>query len=333
MPTVHPALIDSLGREHSYLRISLTERCNLRCVYCMPADGVALKPREEILTFEEIVRLAHLFVRAGVDKIRLTGGEPLVRKDVEDLAERLGNLHTEGLRTLAITTNGLLLPRKLPRLQKAGVNLLNISLDTLDAAKFEAISRRPGLETVLEAIDLAVELGFEPVKINCVVLRGLNDDELPDFVALTRDRPIDVRFIEYMPFDDNGWHDGSMLPYAEMLKLLRAQFDLEVVPGSASDTSKTFRVPGFRGRVGFISSMSDHFCAGCNRLRITADGNLKVCLFGPAEFSLRDAMRAGASDEDLLGVIDAAVKRKKPSHAGMHAIAATPNRPMILIGG
>ena len=325
-------LTDTFGRRHTYLRISLTERCNLRCQYCMPEEGVPLSPRDHLLTFEEIVRLARLFVRLGVDKIRLTGGEPLVRKDVEHLVEWLGQL--PGLRTLALTTNGLLLPKKLARLQAAGVGLLNISLDTLRPERFTVITRRPGLPLVLEALDQAVAAGYDPVKVNCVVLRGFNDDELADFVALTEHRPFEIRFIEYMPFDGNGWNDGRFMPYTDMIARIEERFPaLERLQDGPHDTSKTYRVPGFRGRVGFITSMSEHFCHSCNRLRLTADGHLKVCLFGQAEVSLRDALRSGADDETLAATIRAAVQRKKAAHAGMYELARSENRPMILIGG
>ena len=289
-------------------------------------------PRAELLTFEEIERLARLFVEAGVDKIRLTGGEPLVRKNVEELVERLGGI--EGLETLAITTNGLLLPKKLSALHAAGVNLFNISLDTLDPARFEFITRRKGFDLVMEAIDMAVEYGYRPVKINCVVMKGFNDDELGDFVAMTRDRPLEIRFIEYMPFDGNGWNDGRFMPYREMIERIEVDHPgLKRLQDGPNDTSKTYRVDGYAGRVGFITSMSEHFCGSCNRLRITADGNLKVCLFGRAEVSLRDAMRGGATDDELRAIIAAAVQRKKAAHAGMYEIAASENRPMILIGG
>lgn len=325
-------LTDTFGRVHTYLRISLTERCNLRCQYCMPAEGVPLKPHADILTFEEIERIATLFVRAGVTKIRLTGGEPLVRKDVEEVVRRIGRI--PGLQTFAMTTNGLLIPKKLPALHAAGLNLLNISLDTLQADRFATITRREGFEVVLRAIDMAIEYGYRPVKVNCVVMRGFNDDELVDFVTLTQTKPIEVRFIEYMPFEGNGWQDDRFMAYTEMIERI-----VERHPGLArqddgpNETSKTYRVPGYAGSVGFITSMSEHFCGGCNRLRITADGNLKVCLFGNAEVSLRDVIRAGATDEELGAVIEAAVLRKKAAHAGMYNIAAGENRPMILIGG
>jgi len=329
---VSDTLTDTFGRPHSYLRISLTERCNLRCQYCMPAEGVTLQPRERILTFEEIERIARLFAAEGVDKIRLTGGEPLVRKNVEDLVDRLGRI--EGVRTLAMTTNGLLLPKKLDRLRAGGINLLNISLDTLQEERFDRITRRTGLPTVLQAIELAIEAGYDPVKVNCVVMRGFNDDEVADFVEFTRDRPVEVRFIEYMPFTGNGWNDSTFVPYTEVLGTIEAVHPkLERRSDGPNDTSKTYAVPGYRGSVGFITSMSEHFCGSCNRLRITADGNLKVCLFGNAEVSLRDRMRGGASDDELRHLVAAAVGRKKAAHAGMYEIASSENRPMILIGG
>ncbi|XP_027814211.1 molybdenum cofactor biosynthesis protein 1 isoform X2 [Ovis aries] len=307
-------LTDSFGRRHSYLRISLTERCNLRCQYCMPEEGVPLTPKADLLTTEEILTLARLFVKEGVDKIRLTGGEPLIRPDVVDIVAQLRRL--EGLRTIGITTNGINLARLLPQLQKAGLSAINISLDTLVPAKFEFIVRRKGFHKVMEGIHKAIELGYSPVKVNCVVMRGLNEDELLDFVALTEGLPLDVRFIEYMPFDGNRWNFKKMVSYKEMLDTLRQQWpELEKLPEEESSTAKAFKIPGFRGQVSFITSMSEHFCGTCNRLRITADGNLKVCLFGNSEVSLRDHLRGGASEEELLRVIGAAVGRKKRQHA------------------
>ncbi|XP_030615325.1 molybdenum cofactor biosynthesis protein 1 isoform X3 [Delphinapterus leucas] len=307
-------LTDSFGRRHSYLRISLTEKCNLRCQYCMPEEGVPLTPKADLLTTEELLTLARLFVKEGVDKIRLTGGEPLIRPDVVDIVAQLHQL--EGLRTIGITTNGINLARLLPQLQEAGLSTINISLDTLVPAKFEFIVRRKGFHKVMEGIHKAIELGYSPVKVNCVVMRGLNEDELLDFVALTEGLPLDVRFIEYMPFDGNKWNFKKMVSYKEMLDTLRQQWpELEKLPEEESSTAKAFKIPGFRGRVSFITSMSEHFCGTCNRLRITADGNLKVCLFGNSEVSLRDHLRAGASEEELRRIIGAAVGRKKRQHA------------------
>nr|XP_046268627.1 molybdenum cofactor biosynthesis protein 1 isoform X2 [Scatophagus argus] len=324
-------LTDSFGRRHSYLRISLTEKCNLRCQYCMPEEGVKLTPRGQLLSTSEILTLARLFVQEGVEKIRLTGGEPLIRPDVLDIISELKKL--EGLKTVAVTTNGMNLARLLPKLKDAGLDLINISLDTLVPAKFEFIVRRKGFHKVIEGIDKAIEMGYNPVKVNCVVMRGLNEDELLDFVALTEKKPLEVRFIEYMPFDGNRWNFKKMVSYQEMLDRIRQQWpNMEMLQSEHTDTAKTFQVPGFKGQVGFITSMSDHFCGSCNRLRITADGSLKVCLFGNSEVSLRDVLRSGASDEELLQIIGAAVGRKKKQHAGMFTISQMKNRPMILIG-
>ncbi|KAJ0682438.1 putative lyase [Helianthus annuus] len=325
-------LVDSFGRLHTYLRISLTERCNLRCQYCMPAEGVELTPSPLVMSQSEIIRVANLFVSSGVNKIRLTGGEPSIRKDIEEICSQLSNL--KGLKTLAMTTNGLALTRKLPKLKDCGLNLLNISLDTLVPAKFEFMTRRKGHERVMESIYRAVDLGYNPVKVNCVVMRGFNDDEICDFVELTKDKPINVRFIEFMPFDGNVWNVKKLVSYAEMLDIVGKRFTgLQRIKDHPTETAKNFTIDGHQGTVSFITSMTNHFCSGCNRLRLLADGNLKVCLFGPSEVSLRDPIRNGADDNELRQIISAAVKRKKASHAGMFDIAKTPNRPMIHIGG
>ncbi|XP_015434975.1 PREDICTED: molybdenum cofactor biosynthesis protein 1 isoform X2 [Dufourea novaeangliae] len=308
-------LTDSFGRYHTYLRISVTERCNLRCLYCMPAEGVTLTKNDGILRTEEIIKIADLFVKEGVRKIRLTGGEPTVRKDIVDIIAGLKEL--PGLKQIAITTNGLTLTRQLPSLQRAGLDAINISLDTLKEYRFEQFTRRKGWSRVVGAIDLAIQLGYNPVKVNCVVLKGFNDDEIINFVNLTKDRPIDVRFIEYMPFQGNDWNENKMVSFDSMKRTIRDVYpDLCRLPTEYNETSKAYRVPGFRGQVGFITSMSQHFCDTCNRLRITADGNLKVCLFeGKGEVSLRDALRNGASDESLKEMIGMAVRRKKKQHA------------------
>ncbi|XP_043226198.1 GTP 3',8-cyclase, mitochondrial-like isoform X3 [Amphibalanus amphitrite] len=324
-------LTDSFGRFHDYLRISLTERCNLRCTYCMPEDGVPLTERSHLLTTDEVIRLAGLFSAAGVTKVRLTGGEPLVRADLADIIAGLKTV--AGIRSVAITTNGVVLARRLAALQAAGLDALNISLDTLVPAKFELISRRRGFHRVWQGIQTALAAGYDPVKLNCVVMRGVNDEELEDFATLAETYRLDVRFIEYMPFDGNRWNDRKMVPYGEMVERLRRRWpDLERIADRPNDTSKAYRAPGWVGQVGFITSMSEHFCGTCNRLRLTADGNLKVCLFGNSEVSLRDALRQGSSDEELMTIVGAAVGRKKKQHAGMLDLAAMKNRPMILIG-
>ncbi|TPX69081.1 hypothetical protein SpCBS45565_g02743 [Spizellomyces sp. 'palustris'] len=317
-----PQLTDTFGRQHSYLRISLTEKCNLRCTYCMPAEGVPLSPKDHILSTPEVLRLAKLFVTEGVTKIRLTGGEPTIRKDLMDIIAGLNDLRSIGLKTIGMTTNGLALKRKLPALREAGLDQLNISLDTLDVFKFELMTRRrvatmKGFQNVMDSITGAVSVGFDAVKLNAVVIKNVNDDEVVRFVELTKDLPINVRFIEYMPFDGNKWNEAKFVSYKNMLARIKETYpEVIKLTDDANDTSKAYAVPGFSGKIGFITSMSEHFCGSCNRLRLLADGNLKVCLFGNAEVNLRDAMRSGVQDDKLLDVIGAAVKRKKKQHAG-----------------
>jgi cyclic pyranopterin phosphate synthase len=330
---------DAFGRVHTYLRVSLTERCNLRCVYCMPAAGVPLAPRPELLTADETLALVRLFVAAGVTKVRLTGGEPTVRSDLPALAAAIGALRP-ALRTLALTTNGLTLERLLPRLIDAGLHAVNVSLDTLRADRFERLTRRRGLEAVRGSIAAALAAGLrDPVKVNVVVIRGVNDDEIVDFVAWTTRAPVHVRFIEVMPFDGNEWSRDAVVASAEIVARVRIAFPsfARVAGADAGATAEDWAVAGAPGRVGFVSSMSDAFCGTCSRLRLTADGALKTCLFGADEVSLRDALRAGVAPADLLRVVRAAVLRKPfalGGHAGPDAIrAAAANRPMILIGG
>ncbi|OJD19600.1 molybdenum cofactor biosynthesis protein A [Emergomyces pasteurianus Ep9510] len=362
-------LTDTFNRQHDYLRISVTERCNLRCLYCMPEEGVQLSPASKILTTPEIVYLSSLFVSQGVTKIRLTGGEPTVRKDIVPMMQQIGNLRRDGLRELCLTTNGISLHRKLDSMVEAGLTGVNLSLDTLDPFQFQLMTRRKGFEVVMKSVERILEMNKRgagiKLKINAVIMRGMNDREILPFVELGREKPIEVRFIEYMPFDGNKWSQGKMLPYKEMLSIIREKYpNLEKVADHKNDTSKTYRVPGFEGRVGFITSMTHNFCGTCNRLRITSDGNLKVCLFGNAEVSLRDmirkenngepidedamraldllesARRAGHAEHEslvnerereLLNIIGMAVKRKKAKHAGMGELKNMKNRPMILI--
>ncbi|KAI0115982.1 molybdenum cofactor biosynthesis protein 1 B [Nemania sp. FL0031] len=364
-------LIDSFHRQHDYLRISLTERCNLRCVYCMPEEGVPLSPQKDLLTTPEIIMLSSLFVSQGVTKIRLTGGEPTVRRDILPLMKQIGALRPQGLRELCLTTNGLALHRKLESMVETGLTGVNLSLDTLDPWQFQIMTRRKGFDAVMKSVERVLELNKHgagvKLKINCVVMRGINDREILSFVEMTREKDIEVRFIEYMPFDGNKWNEGKMFSYSEMLDLIREQHpSLERVQGHKNDTSKTYKIPGFIGSLGFITSMTHNFCGTCNRLRITSDGNLKVCLFGNAEVSLRDILRQSnngepiddatfeamkeaemdrgqslrdtaaapslsPNEQELLDVIGLAVKRKKKKHAGIGELEHMKNRPMILI--
>ncbi|KAL4269102.1 MoaC family protein [Pleurotus pulmonarius] len=332
---VAPALVDRFEREHDYLRISLTERCNLRCFYCMPEEGVELSSSGHILTNDEVVRLARLFVKSGVTKIRLTGGEPTIRKGISDIIRELNQLRPYGLRSIALTSNGIILHRQLEQFVQDGLTHLNISLDTLDPLKFEVMTRRRGHAAVLRTLGLALNSPSPlSVKLNAVIIKGLNDAEVLDFVALTKENDLSVRFIEFMPFAGNKWDKSKMVPSSELLSRISRQHpDLARAPDELNDTARSWKIPGHKGSFGFISSMSDHFCASCNRLRITADGQIKVCLFDAKEVSLRDQMRGGASDEDLLETIGRAVFNKKEKHAGMEDIDVLTNRPMILIGG
>lgn len=324
-------LTDSFGRHHTYLRISLTERCNLRCKYCMPADGVPLSPKSHLLTTDEIYYLANIFVEQGIRKIRLTGGEPTVRRDIVSIIEKLKQIPK--LENVGLTTNGLVLTRLLVPMQKAGLDAINISLDTLKPKKFEEITRRKGWERVIAGLDLAIQLGYKP-KINCVLMKNFNEDEICDFVEFTKDRNVDVRFIEYMPFSGNKWQTDRLMSFKETLQVIQKQYpNFKALENGPNDTSKAFTVPGYTGQVGFITSMTEHFCGTCNRLRITADGNIKVCLFGNKEFSLRDAIRNKCSEEELIDLIATAVQRKRKQHAGMLNLSQMENRPMILIGG
>jgi cyclic pyranopterin phosphate synthase len=326
------SLEDTHGRRHSYLRISLTEKCNLRCLYCMPEDGVELTPKEHVLTVDEITRLTTLFALSGVTKVRLTGGEPTIRRDLTDIVERISGI--PGIKDVGITSNGITLAKSLEELKNAGLSLLNLSLDTLRADRFEHMTRRKGHARVLKTIDTALDVGYDPVKVNVVVMKGVNDDEISDFVELTRNKNVNVRFIEYMPFDGNVWSTDKLVSYKEMKQEVEKNHaTLERCIDGYGEVAKNYRIPGYKGSVSFVTSMTSAFCSDCTRVRLMADGNLKVCLFGNNEVSLRDAMREGATDDDLLAVISAAVNRKKAAHAGMNILYRMKNRPMVKIGG
>ncbi|KDR85747.1 hypothetical protein GALMADRAFT_384082 [Galerina marginata CBS 339.88] len=327
-------LIDTFNRRHNYLRISLTERCNLRCFYCMPSEGVELSPDGKLLTNEEILRLATLFVKSGVTKIRLTGGEPTVRKGIAEIISSLNSLRPYGLKSIGMTSNGLVLHRRLPQLIENGLTHLNLSLDTLDPFKFELITRRRGHDAVLKALEVALASSLTSVKLNVVVIKDLNDSEVLDFVEMTKNEPLSVRFIEFMPFTGNKWDKKKMVESSELLKRIQGRHPtVQRAPDELNDTARSWTIPGYKGNFGFISSMSDHFCGTCNRLRLTADGQIKVCLFDATEVSLRDKLRVGASDDQLLEIIGRSVTGKKEKHAGMEDIDVVTNRPMILIGG
>lgn len=304
----------------------------------MPEHGIPLTPSNELLSRDEFLRVIEIFAKCGVKKVRLTGGEPLLYQGIVDIVKSIRSI--PGIDTLGMTTNGILLPRYLERLHDAGLNKLNISLDTLDESKFIMISRRNGLSKVLDSIKMAEALGFDPVKINCVVMRGINTDEIASLARMAEHRNLEVRFIEYMPFDDNHWSRAKMFSFMETMDVIEKEIGKKLVPSVArGETAKLFNIDGFRGRIGFITSMTTHFCGTCNRLRLTADGNVKNCLFGEEEVSLRDLIRRspqGASDAELEEAIRVCVTKKHFSHGGKNSpeeIAASHNRPMIRIGG
>mmetsp|Transcript_16535 Transcript_16535/g.23116 ORF Transcript_16535/g.23116 Transcript_16535/m.23116 type:complete len:384 (-) Transcript_16535:285-1436(-) len=328
-------LEDRFGRFHNYLRISLTERCNLRCTYCMPEEGVQLTPKEELLSAEEINRIVRVFIGEGVNRIRFTGGEPLLRKDLHDIVAATSELKPLGLREIAMTTNGITLGRKVPELKTAGLDSVNVSLDTLDPFKFQLLTRRNGMEKVMDSVQTCLDHGIK-TKVNAVIIRGVNDEDVEGFAALAEERPLEVRFIEYMPFDGNRWDSSKLVPYQELVEKIRGkypEFSRVRHEDAPNAVSKLWQVDGWKGRVGFITSMTEHFCGACNRVRITADGNLKACLFGNEEVSLRDAIREGAADSDLKMIIHETLQRKKARHAGMFDIAKDTMRPMTTIGG
>ena len=326
-----PPLIDTFGRTHDYLRISVTERCNLRCVYCMPAEGIDLVPRAAILSFEEIIRLVNLFASMGISKIRLTGGEPLIRKALPTLISKIRKIPQ--IKTIAMTTNGVLLSKHIDALKSAGLDKINLSLDTLREERFEKIARREHFSDVMAGLHKSLETGFTPLKINMVPLLGVNDDEILDFVALAKDKPIDIRFIEFMPFDQNQWREEKLFTYKQMQEIISKKYHLIASDRSPNDVATTYNIDGFIGSVSFISSMTNSFCSGCNRIRLLADGAIKNCLFSNNEISLRDAMRQGATDDDLEMLIRTSIQKKKEAHDPMATLHKLPNRSMIKIGG
>ncbi len=329
----HEPLTDSYGRIHDYLRISLTDKCNFRCTYCMPHDlPDDLSESSAMMRPEEIEHIAGIFVANGVKKIRLTGGEPLVRKHAAGIMERLAQFPVE----LAISTNGILLDRFFDVFQSCGIRSLNISLDTLDADRFREITYRNQFQEVMNNIRLAVTKGFH-VKVNVVVMKGINDDEIPAFVEWTRHEPIHVRFIEFMPFTGNAWEWDKVVGYREIVDRVKQHMQVLKLEDTRHETSKKFMVPGFAGTFAVISTMTDSFCGDCNRMRLTAEGRMKNCLFSATETDLLTPFRNG---EDITPLIRQSILDKKPALGGqfsMNDFALKPeeiyNRSMIRIGG
>lgn len=328
-------LQDNFGRDHAYLRISLIERCNLRCSYCMPEEGVQLSPKSHLMTYEEIYDIAKTFVKHGVTKIRLTGGEPLIRKDIPIILEKLATLPVE----LSITSNAVIVDKFIDILKASGIKSINVSLDSLDKEKFKHITRRDQFEKVYNNILLLVKEGFK-VKVNAVLMKDFNDNEIIDFINFTKDLPVSVRFIEFMPFDGNKWDMSKMVSYAEVMEYVNASFSeaqIERLQDAPNDTSKNYKIKDYKGSFAIISSVSNPFCDSCNRLRLTANGQLKNCLFSSGESDLLTTLRAGKPIEPI---IQKAVRAKFKIRGGMNTIEKlqepklhSKNRSMITIGG
>jgi cyclic pyranopterin phosphate synthase len=326
-------LVDTHGRVHTDLRISVTDRCNFRCSYCMPAEDMTWLPRDGILSYEEIERVALVLKGLGVTAVRLTGGEPLVRADLPSLVRKLSAL---GFEDLSLTTNGVGLPHLAGALYDAGLRRVNVSCDSLERERFAAITRRDALPAVLEGMDAAEEAGLAPVKVNVVLMRGVNDDEVVDFAAFARETGRAVRFIEYMPLDAaHAWERPDVVPAHEIVGRIDAVFPLERVGSRDDDPAPAdrYRFADGQGEIGVIASVTDNFCGTCNRLRLTADGALRNCLFATQESSLRDLLRSGASDADLEALCRQVVWSKAEGHGIDNPGFTPPARSMSQIGG
>ena len=358
---MHGLLQDSHGRVMRDLRVSVTDRCNFRCLYCLPEteeaadfyrsrlDGLRRvdpsattstpihrqwKPRSEILDFEEITRVVRIAVGLGIEKVRITGGEPLLRRGVERLVGSIAAI--PGVRDLAMTTNGALFAPVAGALRQAGLRRVSFSMDSLDPENFRRMTGRDGLAGVLDGIRRARELGFHPVKVNAVIIRGMNDHEIPDLVRFAVDEDLSLRFIEFMPLDSSrAWQRDRVVPGREILDRLRERFELQPVDASAnpSETARRWRVSGGRGEVGIIAPVSEPFCGHCNRLRLTADGKLRTCLFSLDEHDLRPLLRGGGSDEELASLLRDRVRHKEAGHRIGQADFVQPQRSMSCIGG
>jgi cyclic pyranopterin phosphate synthase len=333
LPGSMAPLADQFNRPITYLRISVTDRCNLRCVYCMPEQGLPWIPKGAILSFEEVVRIVEAGASAGLRSVRLTGGEPLIRRDLAALVRMLAAI--EGIDDISLSTNGLLLAEQVAELRAAGLRRVNVSLDTLRPDRFVEIARRPGLERVLEGIDAAIAAGLSPVKLNCVVMRGRNDDELGDFAALTRDRELYVRFIELMPVGENlGMQRDEYVSSDEILERVRTVGELEPVFGPGGNgPARYFAFAGARGAVAVISPLSHDYCERCNRVRLSADGRLRLCLFGDYEIDLRTPLRAGATRHDIAELLRGGMLIKPERHHLRLGEAASRMRAFSEIGG
>ncbi len=327
-------LVDSFGRVHNNLRISVTDRCNIRCFYCMPADNVEFMPKEELLSFEEIERVVRVGSTLGIDRVRLTGGEPLVRRDLHKLVRKLTAV--PGIVDIGITTNGVLLGEQAQQLRNAGLQRLNISLDALDPEVFKKVTRRDSYDKVIEGIAAARAAGFSPIKLNAVSVKGMTEDQIIPFAELARDTDTEVRFIEFMPLDaDSQWQRDKVLFAADIVAILENTFGpLRSVPANNPNApAKDFEFADGRGRIGLIASVSQPFCGSCNRFRLTAEGKLRNCLFSHEETDVRGLLRGDGSDEQIAQAMLTCIAAKKEGHEINTARFIQPDRPMYSIGG
>ena len=326
-------LLDSWDREIRSVRVSVTDKCNFRCRYCMPADGLEWLPRDEVLSFEEIARLVRVLAAMGVDEVRLTGGEPLVRRDMPTLVSFLAEI--PGVRDLSLTTNGVLLDRLAGPLVEAGLTRLNVSLDSLSHVRFAEITRRDALDRVLAGLAEAERYPqLRPIKVNCVAIRGFTEEEVPALAELARRKPYVVRFIEFMPLDaDEAWREDEVLTGGEIRALIEERWPLEEVPAKPSSTARRFRFADGAGEIGFVNPVSEPFCSSCDRIRLTADGQLRTCLFSRREWDLKTPLRDGATDEELAALIRFAVRHKELKHKINDPGFVRASRSMSQIGG
>lgn len=324
------SLLDNFGRRHTYLRVSITDRCNFRCTYCMPEHGISLQPKGNLLSFEEIERFVRVLVQRGVTKVRLTGGEPTARRDYLLLVERLTQI--ECLQEVTMTTNGTSLKQDAAKLLSLGVTTLNVSLDTLNSERFARITRRDMFSVAWEGIHEALRVGLR-IKINCVVMPGINDDEVLDFVELARELPITVRFIEFMPFLDNNWSLSGVISSQDLRDRIELTMRLLPTLRKPGQVATTYKIAHFVGDIDFVSSVTESFCEDCNRLRLTAEGTLKSCLFLPGTVSIRDLLRENATDEELISAVKSCLNGKWKEHPQMKNWNQLDQLAMVQIGG
>ena len=332
----NPVLRDSYGRAIRDLRVSLTDRCNFRCFYCLPHGEPPIAPKEQMLSFEEIEYVCEIFVSLGIEKIRLTGGEPMLRRDIETIIRKLSRFKSAGLIDLALTTNGYFLPERARSLKEAGLDRVTISLDSLNSDVFKRMTGVDVLEKVLTGIAAAKEAGLEPIKINAVIVRGHNESEVADFAAFAREHDVKMRFIEFMPLDaGHEWSRADVVSGQEIRDRISERFPLlKLAISRGSETSARYRfADGAPGEIGIIAPVTEPFCGACSRIRLTADGQIRTCLFSTVEHSLRDVVRSGASRAEIVEYIASVILKKEPRHFINDPGFVTPSRTMSFIGG